>query len=60
MNLSDIVEKEDKVKEPTYQNVVGQDDLTRFDNKSKGKNKPKNRSNFKKNKPKNNSSNNNM
>lgn len=59
--LSDIVEKEEKVKEPTYQNVVGQDDLTRFDNKSKGnKNRPKNRPNFKKNKPKNNSSNNNM
>ena len=34
LNMADAVE-ENEVKAPTYENVVGQDELTRFDNKQK-------------------------
>ena len=41
-DLMDFVEVKEVIKEPEYSNVVGQDDLTRFD-KPKGGNKNKNR-----------------
>lgn len=53
-DLMDFVDFKEVVKEPDYANVVGQDSLTRFDNKKQGKNKSKRNNGNNKNRNRNN------
>ena len=48
--LLELIEEVDKEKKVDYLNVVGQDDLTRFDKTNKKKKRPKNKSKLNKNK----------
>ena len=53
-DLMDFVDFKEVVKEPDYANVVGQDSLTRFDNKKQGRSKKKRSNQNNKNRNRNN------